>query len=326
MTRLRERERGAGAREAALVARALTRRYGEVEALKGVDLDVPAGVIFALLGPNGAGKTTFLSIASTMLRPTSGTMTVLGLDVTKRPDEVRRRIGVTFQEVVLDPDLTGREVLLYHGRLYGLEGAELRRRIGELVDMVALGEAIDRYTKTYSGGMKRRLELARGLLTRPDLLILDEPTQGLDPQNRAHLWDYLRGLPPRFGTTVILSSHYMEEAERLAARVAIIDRGKVVAEGAPAELVEGMGADLVRASGRGDAGALMRRLRAEDFVQSVQVTDGQVQIGVDHGGRRLPRIAMLAAEAGYELEELSVSRPSLGDLFLRVTGRRLRDG
>lgn len=320
-----KRENGAGGREPALVARALTKRYGDVEALKGVDLEVPAGQIFALLGPNGAGKTTFLSIAATMLRPTSGTMTVLGLDVQTRADEVRRRIGVTFQEIVLDPDLTGREVLLYHGRLYGLDPAELRRRISELVEMVALGDAIDRFTKTYSGGMKRRLELARGLLTRPDLLILDEPTQGLDPQNRAYLWDYLRNLPDRFGTTVILSTHYMEEAERLAARVAIIDHGRVVAEGTPAELVEGMGADLVTASGRGEVRLLVERLQAEDFVQSVQVTDGRVQIGVDHGGRRLPRIAMLAAEVGYELEELSVARPSLGDVFLRVTGRRLRD-
>ncbi|BDG59659.1 ATP-binding cassette domain-containing protein [Caldinitratiruptor microaerophilus] len=309
----------------AVVARGLTKRYGDVEALRGVDLEVPRGRIFALLGPNGAGKTTFLSILTTLLRPTSGTARVLGIDVATRPDEVRRRIGVTFQEIVLDPELTGREVLYYHGRLYGLRGAELRRRIDELVQLVALQEAAGRPTRTYSGGMKRRLELARGLLTHPEVLILDEPTQGLDPQNRAYLWDHLRELPRRFGTTVLLSTHYMEEAERLADRVAIIDHGRVVAEGTPAGLVEGLGADLVTATGRGDLHQLAERLRAEDFVQDVQVTDGQVQIGVDHGGRRLPRIAALAAEAGCSLEELAVHRPSLGDVFLRVTGRRLRD-
>lgn len=309
----------------AVVARGLTKRYGNVEALRGVDLEVPRGQIFALLGPNGAGKTTFLSILTTLLRPTAGTALVLGADVAAQPDAVRRRIGVTFQEIVLDPELTGREVLYYHGRLYGLSGAELRRRIDELVEMVALQEAIGRRTRTYSGGMKRRLELARGLLTRPEVLILDEPTQGLDPQNRAYLWDYLQELPRRLGTTVVLSTHYMEEAERLADRVAIIDHGRVVAEGTPAGLVEGLGADLVTATGRGDLRALAERLRSEDFVQQVQLADGQVLVGVDHGGRRLPRIAALAAETGCSLEELTVHRPSLGDVFLQVTGRRLRD-
>ncbi|HRC75533.1 MAG TPA: ATP-binding cassette domain-containing protein, partial [Kouleothrix sp.] len=228
-----------------IVTRGLAKRYGEVAALDGIDLDIAAGSIYALLGPNGAGKTTTISILTTLALPSAGSAQVAGFDVTRQANEVRRRIGVTFQDLVLDPDLTGRQVLDIHGRLYRQPRELRQRRIAELVELVQLGDAIDRLVKGYSGGMKRRLELARGLMTDPQVLFLDEPTQGLDPQNRATIWDYIRMLRRERGLTLLLTTHYMEEAEALADTVGIIDRGHKVAEGAPAALAAELGADLL---------------------------------------------------------------------------------
>ncbi len=308
-----------------LETRALTRHYGDLVAVDSLNLAVAAGTIYALLGPNGAGKTTTLSMLTTLLRPTSGAARVAGYDVVSEAPEVRRRIGVTFQEIVLDQDLTGREVLDYHGRLYGMPARQRRERIAGMLALVELGEAANRLVKHYSGGMKRRLELARGLLTGPAVLFLDEPTQGLDPQNRARVWDYLRALRARQGLTILLTTHYMEEAGALADTVGIIDQGRLVVEGAPDELVARMGADVIHLAGQGDVRCLVERAAALDFVQQAHASDGQVQIGVDHGSRRLAQIVGLAAESGFEIAEVSVARPSLGDVFLRHTGRTLRD-
>ena len=221
----------------AIEARGLVKRYNEeVLAVDGVDLSIEANTIYALLGPNGAGKTTTLSILTTLL-------------------EVRRCIGVTFQEMVLDDELTGRQVLDYHGRLYGQSKAERQKRIGELLALVELEKAADRKAKTYSGGMKRRLELARALMTTPEVLFLDEPTLGLDPQTRARIWEYIRHLKEDRGRTVLMTTHYMDEAEALADTVGIMDRGKLVAEGSPQALIEQMGAAIAtvlhKTSGRG---------------------------------------------------------------------------
>ncbi len=308
-----------------LEARALTRRYGELLAVDGLNLAIPAGVIYALLGPNGAGKTTTISMLTTLLQPTSGSARVAGYDVVADAPQVRKRIGVTFQEIVLDQDLTGREVLDYHGRLYGMPRQRRKARIEELLALVELGEAANRLVKRYSGGMKRRLELARGLLTDPALLFLDEPTQGLDPQNRARVWDYLRELRARQGLTILLTTHYMEEAEALADTVGIIDQGRLIVEGAPDELAARMGADVIQLAGQGDASRLVEQAAALDFVQQVHASDGRVQIGVDQGSRRLAQIVTLATGCGFAIAEVSVARPSLGDVFLRHTGRTLRD-
>jgi ABC-2 type transport system ATP-binding protein len=308
-------------------AQSLVKRFGDVTALDGIDLIVPQGSIYALLGPNGAGKTTAINILTTLIQPTSGAARVAGHDVVREPDAVRHNIGVTFQDIVLDPDLTGRHVLDIHGRLYR-QPRDLRvRRIAELIELVQLGSAIDRRVKTYSGGMKRRLELARGLMTDPQVLVLDEPTQGLDPHNRAAIWEYVRALSRSRGLTLLLTTHFMDEAEALADVVGIIDHGRMVAEGAPANLVAELGADVIRVTGHGDDQHFIEQLRQLPFVDQVSRSPeaGVIQIGVDNGNRRLADVVSRASGNGYLIEDVAVARPSLGDVFLKHTGRALRD-
>ena len=310
----------------AIEVRGLVKRYNkEVLAVDGVDLSIPANTIYALLGPNGAGKTTTISILTTLLEPTGGTAKVLGLDVVKQAGEVRGRIGVTFQEMVLDDELTGKQVLDYHGRLYGQSKAERQAKIEELLALVELEEAAGRQAKTYSGGMKRRLELARALMTTPEVLFLDEPTLGLDPQTRVRIWDHIRALKKDQGMTMLMTTHYMDEAENLADQVGIIDLGKLVAEGTPQALIEQMGADTIHVTGEGDRAGFAERVKALPFVQTVSVGRTVIQIGVDSGSRRLVEVISEAARNGFAVEDISVSKPSLGDVFLKYTGRRLRD-
>ncbi len=313
-------------KDLAIEARGLVKRYNEdVLAVDGVDLSIPANVIYALLGPNGAGKTTMISVLTTLLEPTAGSAKVAGLDVVRQAAEVRRRIGVTFQEMVLDDELTGRQVMDYHGRLYSMNKTEREAKIAELLALVELEDAVDRQAKTYSGGMKRRLELARALMTTPEVLFLDEPTLGLDPQTRARIWDYLRDLKEKEGLTLLMTTHYMDEAEVLADTVGIIDLGKLVAEGSPQELIEHMGADTIRVIGHGDRDGFAQKVRALPFVQGVTVGRTVIQIGVDSGSRRLVEIISQATGNGFSVEDISVAKPSLGDVFLKYTGRRLRD-
>jgi len=250
---------------------------------------------------------------------------VAGLDVVRQAAAVRRRIGVTFQEMVLDDELTGYQVMDYHGRLYRMGKAERGAKIEELLALVELEEAAERKAKTYSGGMKRRLELARALMTAPEVLFLDEPTLGLDPQTRVRIWDYLRALKEEGGMTLLLTTHYMDEAEELADTVGIIDRGKLVAEGAPQELIEQMGAGTIRVIGEGRRDAFVENIRALPFVQAVNVGQVVIQIGVDSGSRRLVEIVSQATGVGFAVEDITVAKPSLGDVFLKFTGRRMRD-
>ncbi|KAB8144442.1 ATP-binding cassette domain-containing protein [Chloroflexia bacterium SDU3-3] len=308
-------------------AKALSKRYDTVVALDGVDISVGTGQIYALLGPNGAGKTTTLSILTTLIQPSGGSATIGGHDILRAPNKVRQMIGVTFQDIVLDPDLTGREVLDVHGQLYQIPAAQRRARIAELAELVQLSDALGRMVKTYSGGMKRRLELARGLMTKPSLLFLDEPTQGLDPQNRVAIWDHIRTLNQQEGLTLLLTTHYMDEAEALAGRVGIIDHGKMAAEGSPAELVAGMGSDVVRIVGRGDSSHFLENLNALPYIDAVSYSpeDRVIQIGVDSGSQRLAEIIAQAGGNGYRIDDVMIARPSLGDVFLKYTGRALRD-
>jgi ABC-2 type transport system ATP-binding protein len=322
---------GAAARKPAAGAEAeASPASNGVEAVRGVDLRIEQGEIYALLGPNGAGKTTTLSMLTTLLLPSRGRARVAGFDVVQQPSEVRRRIGVTFQEVVLDQELSGRQVLDFHGSLYGMSRRQRQERIRELAALVELEDALDRKAARYSGGMKRRLELARGLMTEPAVLFLDEPTQGLDPQNRASIWRYIRELRERTGMTLLLTTHYMEEAETLADRVGIIDGGLLAVEGAPAALVRDMGADVVDMVGEGDAAALEQRLRELTFVQHTRSRPAEggfvrIQVGVDVGERRLSPLIGAAADAGFHVHEVSVARPSLAEVFLAWTGHELRD-
>jgi ABC-2 type transport system ATP-binding protein len=300
-----------------------------VHALRGVSFAVQPGEIYALLGPNGAGKTTLLSILTTLLPATRGTAQVAGYDVVAQAAEVRRRIGVTFQDIVVDGELTGQQTLDFHGQLYGQDAPTRRRRIDELAALVELTGVLNRKAHTYSGGMKRRLELARGLMTAPEILFLDEPTQGLDPQNRAGIWRYIRRLRAERGMTLLLTTHYMDEAEQLADRVGIIDRGLLVAEGTPGELVQRMGSDVITLEGPGSVDGLQARLEAEAYVSQVTLhtTEGvhRLQIGVDNGEQRLASVVGLAAAGGIHVQRVSTNRPSLGDVFLAVTGYALRD-
>jgi ABC-2 type transport system ATP-binding protein len=300
-----------------------------VHALRGVSFAVQPGEIYALLGPNGAGKTTLLSILTTLLPATRGTAQVAGYDVVAQAAEVRRRIGVTFQDIVVDGELTGQQTLDFHGQLYGQDAPTRRRRIDELAALVELTDVLNRKAHTYSGGMKRRLELARGLMTAPEILFLDEPTQGLDPQNRAGIWRYIRRLRAERGMTLLLTTHYMDEAEQLADRVGIIDHGLLVAEGTPGELVQQMGSDVITLEGPGSVDGLQARLEAEAYVSQVTLHTTQdvhrLQIGVDNGEQRLASVVGLAAAGGIHVQRVSTNRPSLGDVFLAVTGYALRD-
>ena len=310
----------------AISTNGLTKRYAEdVLAVDRLNLSIQTNSIYALLGPNGAGKTTTISMLTTLIEPTSGNAKINGLDVVQQADQVRQRIGVTFQEIVLDPDLTGRDSLDFHARLYGIGKSERLAKIDELLNLVELEGAADRRTNTYSGGMKRRLELARGLITNPDVLFLDEPTQGLDPQNRANIWEYIRTLKENTDMTLLLTTHYMDEAEVLADQVGILDHCKIVVEGSPRELINQMGADNVQIMGKGIQDAFSDYAKVLPYVESFNASDGIIQIGVDSGNRRLVEIVETANKSGFEIEDISVSKPSLGDVFLKYTGRQLRD-
>lgn len=312
-----------------LVKEYVTKGGQPVEALRGVSFHVHTGEIYALLGPNGAGKTTLVSILTTLLAPTSGAARVAGFDVVTQTADVRRRLGVTFQEIVLDADLTGRQVLDFHGRLYGLDKSTRGDRIASLAQLVELSDVLDRKVETYSGGMKRRLELARGLLSEPQVLFLDEPTQGLDPQNRASIWRHIRRLRDEQGVTLLLTTHYMEEAEALADRVGIIDHGQLLVEGAPSELIRAMGADVITLVGVGDADTLEAKLGALPSVAHItRHAAGEAvrfQIGVDSGEQRLATVIAASLEAGFHVQQVAVNRPRLGDVFLAYTGEQLRD-
>ena len=310
----------------AIETKGLTKRFGEdVVAVDGVDIAIKSNSIYALLGPNGAGKTTTISMLTTQLKPTGGSALVLGFDVVKEAGKVRSQIGVTFQEMVLDDDLTGRQVLDYHGQLYKQSKKQRREKISELLTLVELDEAANRRCRTYSGGMKRRLELARGLMTEPRVLILDEPTTGLDPQNRVKIWEYIRNLKEKRGITLILTTHYMDEAEALSDKVGIIDHGKIVIEGTPRALIEQMGADRILISGSGDTNTFIKSMQSTSFVENLSQAEDLIQIGVDNGNRRLSETVTIANESGFTIEDVSVAKPTLGDVFLKYTGRQLRD-
>lgn len=313
-------------KELAISTKGLTKQFDmDVLAVDSIELSVQTNTIFALLGPNGAGKTTAISMLTTLIEPTSGSAQIMGLDVVKNASQVRQQIGVTFQEIVLDPDLTGRESLDLHARLYKIGKFERTARIDELLKLVELEGAADRRTKTYSGGMKRRLELARGLITKPKVLFLDEPTQGLDPQNREKIWEYIRTLKTNTDTTLLLTTHYMDEAEALADQVGIMDHGKIIIEGYPRKLIDQMGADNVRIMGKGNKAAFCKSVKNLPFVESFNSANGTIQIGVDHGNCRLVEIVETAVKNEFHIDDISVSKPSLGDVFLKYTGRQLRD-
>ena len=299
-------------------------RGAEVEAVAGVDLKVPGGQIFGFLGPNGAGKTTTLRMLSTLLAPTSGEARVAGFDLRREPARVRQQIGYVGQLGGADPQVRGRSELILQGRLYGLSKARAAERAEELIHTMELEACADRRVSTYSGGQKRRLDIAIGLMHGPTLLYLDEPTTGLDPQSRAHLWDEVRALRAG-GTSVFLTTHYLEEADALCDRLAIIDQGRIVAEGSPDELKRQVAGDVVTMNVSGDQEPVLELLRPQPFVREAGIEHGQLRIYVERGETAIPAILRLLDSASINLEAISLSRPTLDDVFLRQTGRPLRE-
>jgi ABC-2 type transport system ATP-binding protein len=306
---------------------------GRISAVRGVSIDVARGEVFGFLGPNGAGKTTTLRMLTTLLPIESGTATVAGFDVARQPRQVRTRIGYVSQLGGADELATGRENLILQGRLYGASRAQLAPRVQALVELLDLAEFADRRVATYSGGQRRRLDIALGLVHEPRVLFLDEPTTGLDPQSRANLWDHIRGLRER-GTTVFLTTHYLEEADVLCDRLMIMDHGQIVAEGTPRALKQQVAGDAIVISlrnedrGAGDRGAERAAplLRGEPYVRELTADNGQVRLYVDDGGTALPQLIRLLDSRGIPIRSISMSEPTLDDVFLRQTGRSLRDG
>ena len=319
--------------DCAIEARQLVKTYAVrgkkhgIRALDGLDISVPRGMIYGLLGPNGAGKSTTVKILTSLARPDSGEARVEGVDVLARPGQVRHMIGVVAQRSGADPTATGRENLILQGRLYGLRGAAVRARADELLAHFGLTEAAGRLVKTYSGGMQRRLDVALGLIHRPAVLFLDEPTTGLDPESRAAMWQEIARLAGGEGMTVLLTTHYLEEADRLASRLAIVDRGRVVATGTPDELKGELRGDAVHVElpaswDDADANLVRSVLAGLPAVRDVVIAGRDVSARSDDGAAAVPVVLAGLQRAGVNAASVAVARPSLDDVYLRHTGRR----
>jgi ABC-2 type transport system ATP-binding protein len=304
--------------------RHLAKRYGDFEALRDLSLEIRPGETFGLLGPNGAGKTTTLSMLSTLLPPTRGDARIFGRSLTEEVAEVRRLVGLAPQEISLYPDLTAQENLAFFGRLHGLRGAELSKRSDRLLELVGLTARGHDRVRTYSGGMKRRLNLACGLLHQPRLLLLDEPTVGVDPQSRENLFTAIRAIASE-GTTILYTTHYMDEAERMCDRIAILDEGSVIAVGTLEELLELVGMGEVIEIHTTAVSMVERNLRALPEVTRVETSGARILIFVKSAARALGPISAALAEAEGEVEEIEVYRVNLERVFMHLTGKELRD-
>jgi len=309
----------AAVNQAAISVEGLTKRYGDIEAVRGIDLEVRPGEIFGFLGPNGAGKSTTIGILCTLVRLTGGRALVAGIDVTKHPAEVRSRIGLVFQDPSLDGQLSGRENLEFHAYLYGVPASVRSERIDNALEMVGLTERAKSPVLQYSGGMKRRLEIARGILHYPHVLFLDEPTLGLDPQTRNRIWEYIHQLRKREGITIFMTTHYMDEAE-YCDRIAIIDEGVIVARGTPTELKSMVGGDVVTITAD-DVAAAAEQVR-DSFQLEPIVDDGTVRVEVPDSAAFMPQ---LFARLRVPVTSVASRRPSLDDVFLKLTGHAIRD-
>jgi ABC-2 type transport system ATP-binding protein len=297
---------------------ALTKSYGKIQAVRSIDLNIEKGEIFGLLGPNGAGKTTTIGMLCTIVRPTSGSASIAGCDVISEPAQVRRKVGIVFQDPTLDTVLTGRENLELHARLYGVPSDIRENRITEMLELVDLKQRSNDVTRTYSGGMRRRLELARGLLHRPAVLFLDEPTLGLDPQTRARIWEYIKKMAQMEQTTVVLTTHYMEEAEQVCDRVGIIDHGRIIALNSPEGLKESMGGDMVVIRVKEPP---LEKIRALPYVSEIRENEGALEIITKEAHLHLAEI--LSMIKNVECVEMRV--PTLNDVFIKLTGRDIRE-
>ena len=303
----------------------ITRRFGDVLAVDKIDLAIPRGEIYGFLGPNGAGKTTVVRMLITLLMPTEGRASVAGFDLVSQPNDIRLRIGAALQDAALDPKQTGRELLRLQGWLYGISRKDVDTRLEELSSLVDIGDAIDRFIGTYSGGMKRRLDLAAALIHNPEVLFLDEPTTGLDPISRNRVWDEVNRINRELGVTIFLTTQYLEEADALAHRVGIINRGKLVVEGTPTALKRSMGSDIIIAKVGGQGELARQALGGLDSVSDTEVTGNEVVIQVANGAASISDVALALARQEVKVDEIILRTPTLDDVFLRFTGARMEE-
>jgi ABC-2 type transport system ATP-binding protein len=309
----------------AIKVRNLHKNYGEVHAVRGIDFDVHMGEIFSLLGPNGAGKTTTINMLSCLLEPTDGDAWVMGHSIRSESMAVKRAIGVVPQEVALYPDLSARENLNFWGKMYGLRGAALRQRVDEVLETIGLTERQKGRVDKFSGGMKRRLNIGIGLLPQPQILFLDEPTVGIDPQSRRNILDQVKEFN-RQGMTILYTTHYMEEAQELSDHIAIIDHGKLIAYGTHEELVQIVGElDRIELNLSAESAAILDRWQAVEGVRQVSAEDHKVTLLVDDSNIVLPRLFETAVQAGVRITGVDIQEPNLEAVFLHLTGRALRD-
>ena len=301
----------------------LTKSFNSLTAVSELDIAVESGEVFGLLGPNGAGKTTTISMLCTILKPTSGTARVNGFDIVKEATQVRKSIGIVFQDPSIDDRLTGRENLYMHANLYGVPPSEQKNRIDRVLRLVELEDRADDILRTYSGGMRRRLELARGLIHFPKVLFLDEPTLGLDPQTREHIWTYVRELKKTHDITVVLTTHYMDEADRLCDRIAIMDYGKIIALDTSAKLKETLEGDVITVKAD-NLDALSQVIAEKLGLNKTQTVNGTLEITVRNGKSLMPRVMELATENKIFVESILLREPNLEDVFLHYTGRTIR--
>ena len=311
--------------DAAISVRGLTKRFGETTAVDNIDLEIRKGELFGLLGANGAGKSTIIKMLTTMLTPTSGEARVWGYDIIRQRKEVRSSIGVVFQDPALDGMLTGKENLDFHGRMYGMDAALRKARIADVLQLVDLKDRADTQVQNYSGGMKRRLEIARGLMHRPHVLFLDEPTIGLDAQTRRYIWDYIRRMNKEMDVTIILTTHYMEEADFLCDRVAIMDIGRIVALDSPENLKDAIGSDTITLVIDNGRDALIRSLQSFSWIKSICSDNGSIVLNVDHAQSRIAEIVLEASKNSAVITSVGLHKPTLEDVFIKYTGKKIKE-
>ena len=311
--------------EYAVQTEGIARSFGDVKAVDGIDLYIPSGEIYGFLGPNGAGKTTLVRMLITLLMPTAGRGTVAGFDIVRKSNEIRLRIGVALQDAALDPKQTGREILRLQGRLYGLSRSEVNARLDDLAGLIDIGDAIDRFVGTYSGGMKRRLDLAAALIHNPQILFLDEPTTGLDPISRTRVWEEVRRVNVDLGVTIFLTTQYLEEADELADRVGIINRGRLMTEGTPTDLKRSLGNDVIIARVDGQAEQAREAVGSLSGVAGVEIRGSEVLIQVSNGAAAISSIALALNQRNVDVSEIILRTPTLDDVFLSVAGARMEE-